>query len=162
MFFSSNTSIVTSFSDVEKYCFMSVDKFIFVSLCNFWLQSYNFFLTYARIWAGKCKFICILCRKALLFAKKICTFDADFLFLLSRSPQKHRSERDNFLFRHRRDLVILHVLVYHLVELSQILRQLDSNFSLMCNFCTLKMYYLYFFGTCTVLVRVLHWVLLYI
>ncbi len=78
--------------------------------------------------------------------KKICTFDADFLFLLSRSPQKHRSERDDSLFRYRRDLVILHVLVYHLVELSQILRQLDSNFSLMCNFCTLKMYYLYLFG----------------
>ena len=30
--------------------------------------------------------------------KKIRTFDADFLFLLSRSPQKHRSEMDDYLF----------------------------------------------------------------
>ena len=73
-----------------------------------------------KIFNKKCKRIRILCCKALLFAKKICTFDADFLFLLSRSPQKHRSERDDFLFRYRRDFVILHVLGYYQHQCSNV------------------------------------------
>ena len=80
MFFSSNTSIVTSFSDMEKYCFMSDDKFIFLNLCNFWLQSYNFFLIYAR-------------EKANLgnFSRNYIVSEVVFVSVISRSSLGHRS-----------------------------------------------------------------------